>query len=106
MKIGIVVSTHNAETCWNALRYANYCLKQNDQVKVFFMGQGVEYQQAATEKFNTNEQADLFLKSGGKIFACGTCLQSREQGGSEMCPLSTLKDLDEIVKESDKVLTF
>ena len=43
MKIGIVISTTDAETCWNTLRYANFAIKQNDDVKVFFMGKGVEY---------------------------------------------------------------
>lgn len=106
MKIGIIISSNDAETCWNALRYANFCLGQKDEAKAFFMGKGVEYQKISTDKFNTIEQADKFLKSGGKIYACGTCIKAREQEGSEMCPISTLKDMYEIVKESDRVLTF
>ncbi len=106
MKIGIVISGNDAETCWNALRYANFCLGQKDEVKIFFMGKGVEYQKISTDKFNTAEQADKLLKSGGKIFACGSCVKSRGQEDSEMCPISTMKDMYEIVKESDKVVTF
>ncbi len=106
MKIGIIISSNDAETCWNALRYANFAIGQQDEVKIFFMGKGVEYQKVSTEQFNTVEQADKFLKSGGKIYACGTCIKSREQEGSEMCPISTMKDMYEIVKESDKVVTF
>jgi uncharacterized protein involved in oxidation of intracellular sulfur len=106
MRVGIIISGNNAETCWNALRYANFCLEQKDEAKVFFMGMGVEYQKVSTGKFNTIEQADKFLKSGGKIYACGTCIKSREQEDSEMCPISTMKDMYEIVKESDRVVTF
>ncbi|OGC18623.1 sulfur reduction protein DsrE [candidate division WOR-1 bacterium RIFOXYC2_FULL_37_10] len=106
MKIGIIISSNDAETCWNALRYANYSVSQKDEVKVFFMGKGVEYQKVSTDKFNTIEQADKLLKSSGRVYACGTCIKSREQEGSEMCPISTLKDMYEIVKESDKVVTF
>ncbi len=106
MKIGLIISVNDAETCWNALRYANFALGQKETVKVFFMGKGVEYQTIGTEKYNTVEQAEKFLKSGGKIFACGTCIKSREQKDSEMCPLSTMKDMYEIIKESDKVVTF
>ncbi len=106
MKIGIIISSNDAETCWNALLYANFALGQRDEVKIFFMGKGVEYQKVSTDKFNTVEQADKFLKSGGKIYACGTCIKSREQEGSEMCPISTMKDMYEIVKGSDKVVTF
>ncbi|OGC06901.1 sulfur reduction protein DsrE [candidate division WOR-1 bacterium RIFOXYD2_FULL_36_8] len=106
MKIGIIISSNDAETCWNALRYANYSIGQQDEVKVFFMGKGVEYQSVSTDKFNTIEQSDKFLKSGGKVYACGTCIKSRQQKESEACPISTLKDMYEIVKESDKVITF
>ena len=106
MKIGVLISSDDAETCWNALRYANFCIGQKDEVKVFLTGKGVEYQQISTDKFNTIEQADKLLKSGGKVYACRTCIKSREQEGSEMCPISTLKDMYEIVKESDKVLAF
>jgi uncharacterized protein involved in oxidation of intracellular sulfur len=106
MKIGVIISSNDAETCWNALRYANFALGQKDEVKVFFMGKGVEYQNISAEKFNTIEQADKFLKSGGKVYACGTCIKSRNQEGAEMCPINTMKDMYDIVKESDKVVTF
>ncbi len=70
------------------------------------MGKGVEYQKMSTEKFNTIIQANIFLKSGGKIYACGTCIKSRNQESSETCPTSTLKDMYEIIKEGDKIVTF
>jgi uncharacterized protein involved in oxidation of intracellular sulfur len=106
MKIGVVISTNDAETCWNALRYANFALGQKDEVKVFFMGKGVEYQKVSTEKFNAVEEAEKFMQAGGKIYACGSCMKSREQESSDMCPISTMKDMYEIVEESDKVVTF
>ena len=106
MKIGVIISTNDAETCWNALRYANFSLGQKDEVKVFFMGKGVEYQKISTDKFNTVEQGEKLLKSGGKLYACGTCIKAREQAATEMCPISTMKDMYEIIKESDKVVTF
>ncbi len=106
MDIGVVISSNDAKTCWNALRYANFALGQKGEVKIFFMGKGVEYHKISTEKFNTVEQAHKFMQSGGKIYACGSCIKSREQEGSQMCPVSTMKDMYEIVKKSDKVVTF
>jgi uncharacterized protein involved in oxidation of intracellular sulfur len=106
MKIGVIISNNDAETCWNAFRYANFALGQKDEVKVFLTGKGVEYQKISTDKFNTIEQAEKLLQGGGKILACGTCIKSRNQEGSEMCPISTMKDMYEIIKESDKVVTF
>ena len=106
MNIGVIISSNDAETCWNALRYANFSLGQKDEVKIFFMGKGVEYQKVSTHKYNTVEQAEKFMQVGGKIYACGTCVKSREQESSEMCPISTMKDMYEIIKESERVVTF
>ncbi len=106
MKFGVIISSNDAETCWNALRYANFCLGQKDEVSLFLIGKGVEYLKASTDKFNTVEQADKFLQAGGKICACGTCIQSREQEPSLMCPMSTLTEIYEMVRDSDKVVTF
>jgi sulfur relay (sulfurtransferase) complex TusBCD TusD component (DsrE family) len=106
MKIGIIISINDGETCWNALRYGNFAIGQGDEVKIFFMGKGVEYQKVSTDKFNTIEQAEKLIQAGGKIYACGSCIKSREQGSSDMCPISTMKDMHDIVKESDKVVTF
>lgn len=106
MKIGVIISSNDAETSWNALRYANFCLGQKDEVKVFFVGKGVEYQSISSENFNTIGQAEKFIQDGGRILACGTCIQSRNQEGTGMCPINTMKDMYEIIKESDKVVTF
>lgn len=56
--------------------------------------------------FNLKEQMEALVHAGGRILACGTCLKIRQQNGSELCPLSTMKDLYELIRESDKVVTF
>ncbi len=106
MKIGVIISSNDAETSWNALRYANFCIEQKDDVRVFLTGKGVEYQKISAEKFNTIEQAEKLLKAGGRILACGTCIKSRGPEGREMCPINTMKDMYEIVRDSDRVVTF
>lgn len=107
MKLGIVISQTNPETVWNIFRLANFALKQGDEVKIFLMGEGVEYEVSTSEKFNIQEQATEFLKSEkAKILACGTCLKSRNQEATNTCPMSTMKDLYELVRECDKILTF
>jgi uncharacterized protein involved in oxidation of intracellular sulfur len=106
MKIGVIISSNDAETCWNALRFANFALGQKDSVKVFLTGKGVEYEQMSTDKFNTIEQAEKLLQYGGKIFACGTCITSRGKESSDRCPISTMQDMYDIVKASDRVVTF
>ncbi len=106
MKIGIVIYSSDPETVWNAFRFGNFALKEKDEVKVFLLAKGVECESLDTEKYKVTEQIRLFVESGGGMFACGTCLKIRKSEGSDLCPLSTMKDLYEIVKESDKVLTF
>ena len=106
MKVGIVISVNDAETAWNAFRFANFCIKKNDAVKVFLMGKGVEAEKVSTEKFNVKVQMNDFLAAKGELFACGTCIKSREMDESEMCPISTMNDMYELVRDSDKVVTF
>ena len=106
MKLGITIYSNDAETVWNALRFANFSLKLGDTVKIFLLAKGVEYEKLDTEIFNIKKQAGSFLGSGGTILACGTCLKSRESEGSETCPISTMKDLYNLVEESDKVVSF
>ena len=106
MKLGIILSQAEPETVFNALRLATYSLKHGDTVRIFLVGQGVELDRINDPKFNVREQAQAVLAGGGQFLACGTCLKLRESEGSEICPLSTLKDFYEIVRAADKVLTF
>jgi len=106
MKLGIVLSHTEPETVFNALRLATYSLKQGNTVKIFLVGEGVELDHINDPKFNVQEQAQAVLARGGQFLACGTCLKERESEGSEICPLSTLQELYEIVRDSDKLLTF
>jgi uncharacterized protein involved in oxidation of intracellular sulfur len=106
MKIAIIISTNDSETSWNAFRLANFTLTKKDTVKVFLLGKGVEAENTGTEKFDIKKQMESFVSAGGQILVCGTCLKIRNSSGTELCPLSTMNDLYEMVKEADKVLTF
>ncbi len=106
MKLGIIVYSVDAETVWNAFRLGVFALKEGDTVKVFLLAKGVECEALDTEQFKVTDQMRMFLDSGGQILACGTCLKLRHSEGSEMCPMSTMEDLYNIIKESDKVLSF
>lgn len=106
MKLGIILSQTDPETVFNGLRLANFGLKQGDTVKVFLLGKGVELDRIDDSKFNVREQAEAVLAAGGKVLACGTCLKLRNSEGSELCPLSTMKDFYEIVRDSDRLVTL
>jgi uncharacterized protein involved in oxidation of intracellular sulfur len=106
MKLGIVIYSNDPETVWNAFRLGVFSLKQKDNVKVFFLAKGVEAESLDNDKFKVSQQMQEFVDNGGKILACGTCLKIRNSNGSEMCPLSTMNDLYQLIKESDKVISI
>ena len=106
MKLGMVIYTPDAEIVRNALRLGVFALKQGDGVKIFLLARGVESEKLDTERFQVTTQMREFPDLGGNILACGTCLKLRQSEGSELCPVSTMKDLYEIVRDSDRVITF
>ena len=107
MKLTIVLSTKHPETNWNALRFANLALKKGDDVSLFLMGEGVEYDQLSSDKYNVKQQVDAFLQSDkAKIVACGTCMKLRNRQSTSCCPMGGLEDFYSLVATSDKVLTF
>ena len=57
MKLGIVIYSNDAETVWNAFRFANFSIKKGDTVRIFLIAKGVEYEKLDSEKFGIKEQA-------------------------------------------------
>lgn len=107
MKLGICIYSNDPESVWNAFRFANYSIKHSqDEVRVFLLGKGVEAELLDTDNFNVTEQMRTLVAAGGSIKACGTCLKLRQSEGSDVCPISTMADLHQLVAECDKVLTF
>lgn len=106
VKLGVVIYSNDTETVWNAFRLGVFSLKEKDEVKVFLLAKGVECESLDTDKFKVTEQMQSFVNNGGKILACGTCLKIRNSEGTEMCPLSTMNDLYQLIKESDKIITL
>jgi len=104
--LGLVIYSDDTETVWNAMRLANYSKKQGDTVNIFLLGKGVELEILIQESKDIDEQVQLFLDGGGSILGCGTCLQSRKNDDPQICKLSSLKDLYELIRENALVLTF
>jgi uncharacterized protein involved in oxidation of intracellular sulfur len=106
MKIGIIISTNDSETIWNAFRFANLCLERLDEVEIFLNAKAVHYKNADSEKFNIKELVKTFVLSEGKLLACGKCLGFRGLDEDNFCRKGSQKDLYEMVATSDKVLCF
>ena len=104
--LGLVIYSDDIETVWNALRLANFSKKQGDTVNIFLLGKGVELENLIKESKEIDEELELFLKDGSSIMGCGTCLKSRNNNDPQTCKLSSLKDLYELIRENNIVLTF
>ncbi len=107
MKIGIILNTNDAESCWNCFRFGNEALKNAHSVKIFLLGKGVELENVKDDKFPLLEGSiKKSIKNSGVILACGTCLKIRGKEESSIYPVSAMEDMLKLVEESDKVLTF
>ena len=106
MKIGIVISTNDSEEVWSAFRFANVALKEGHSVRVFLVNKGVEAEDIKSERFPVKEQLQSFIENKGELLACGTCMKNRQKEESNFCPIATMKDLLDIVEDSDKLVTF
>ena len=104
--IGIVIYSNDVETVWNAIRFANFSKNQGDTVSIFLLGKGVELDNLVKTDMNIKEQTDSFLKSGGAILGCGTCLQSRKINEPQVCKFSSMNDLYDLVRKDKIVMTF
>ena len=106
MKLGIIIYSSDSETVWNGFRLGNFSLGKDDEVKIFLLAQGVEAESLTNDQFNVKEQMELFLQNKGEILACGTCLKIRNSEGNELCPMSTMADLYDIIDQSDKLISL
>ena len=105
-RLGIVLETSDPERAWNALRLAITALENGKAVSVFLLGEGVEAEEITDEQFDVRDRIEAFDEAGGELLACGTCLDIRNSDGSEVCPISTMDDLLEVVTTADRVLTI
>ncbi len=105
-KIGIVISSNDPETVWNAFRLANYSVQEGDTVSIFLIGKGVEASTMPSKDYDVKGLMEKFYDADGKILACGTCLKSRSNEGSKLCSVSSLSDLYKIIKANEIILTF
>ncbi|ELY66390.1 DsrE family protein [Natronococcus jeotgali] len=104
--IGIVLETSDPERAWNAFRFGITALEDGHDVSAFLLGEGVEAEEIDDEGFDVRDRMEAFDDAGGELLACGTCLEIRNGEGSEMCPVSTMGDLLEVVTTADRVLTI
>jgi len=63
----IVISHPNSEVMWNALRYAIFLLKHNEEVGIFMQGPAVDYRRLHTKQFPVSDLIEDFIRNGGEL---------------------------------------
>ncbi|MXR20418.1 DsrE family protein [Halobacterium bonnevillei] len=106
MQLGIILETNDPERVWNAFRLANTALDAGHEVEVFLLGDGVEAPDLEHEKFNPHGVMRKYAQNGGRLLACGTCLDSRDLEPDDLRPRSTMADCLGVVEDADRALTI
>ena len=111
--MGIIISSADDETVWNALRLGIAAESKGDSVVVFVISKAVDVfmkDAARTKddlaKFDIRKASIEFLSGGGDIYTCATCAKMRNTENVEMCTITSIFDLYEIVSRSKKVVNF
>lgn len=106
MNLGIILETNDPERVWNGFRLANTALDADHTVEVFLLGDGVEAPDLEHQKFNPHGVMLKFAQNGGRLYACGTCLDSRDLDADNLRPRATMEDCLRIIEEADTALTI
>jgi predicted peroxiredoxin len=104
--IGIVISSGEAETVWNALRLGIAAQSKGDSVVIFVISKAVDVFLKDTTKFEIQKTGQQFVSKGGDILTCATCAKMRHTDNVQMCTITSIFDLYEIIKRSKKVVSF
>jgi uncharacterized protein involved in oxidation of intracellular sulfur len=111
--LGIIISSGEAETVWNALRLGVAAESKGDSVVVFVISKAVDvFMKDAARAKNDSTKFDIrkasidFLSNGGDIYTCATCAKMRNTENVEMCTITSIFDLYEIIKRSKKIVNF
>jgi len=104
---------YGTERVYNSLRLAHALLKREAQVTVFLMADAVlaaKAQQKTPEGYyNIERMLKRVVASHGQVLLCGTCMDARGIGDSELMEgarRSTMDELAGATVEADKVLVF
>lgn len=69
MNIAMVISQDNPEVLWNAFRFGNLLLNENDEVTIFLNGPAVEYRSLDCGEYPLALLAKTFVLSEGVLLA-------------------------------------
>lgn len=117
MNILIIINDapYGTEKAYNALRLGNQMLKDHSEagVNIFLLadavGCGAANQKTPEGYYNIGRMIKFFTNKGGKVKACGTCMDARgltEEMLQEGVHRSNMTEFGQWTADADKVITF
>lgn len=106
MHIGIIFDTDESEKIWNGFRFASTAMDRGHTVEAFLLGSGVKAPELEDTDFNPHGLMVDYKRNGGKLYACGTCMDHRDLSESELRPRSTMVDLVKMAENADKLISI
>jgi uncharacterized protein involved in oxidation of intracellular sulfur len=104
--LGIIISSGDAETVWNALRLALVATSKGDNVVVFVINKAVDVFINGDIKYDVIKiSRDLTVKNVD-IYTCASCAKTRNTENVQMCTITSLYDMYEIINNSKRVINF
>jgi uncharacterized protein involved in oxidation of intracellular sulfur len=105
---------YGTERSYNALRLArNLLMKQAGEVRMFLLGDAAACakggQKVPQGYYNIADMLSAFMRRGGKVGVCGTCLDARGIADGDLVESAargTIDQLTEWTAWADKVLVF
>lgn len=105
---------YGSDATYNAIRLATALTRRGDaDVTVFLMGDAVtcaiDGQKTPDGYYALDRMLQTFVRHGGHIACCGTCLDARGLTKEHLiaeAPRSNMDELAEWTVEADQVLTF
>jgi peroxiredoxin family protein len=104
--IGIVISSGDDETVWNALRLGVAAQSKGDSVVIFVISKAVDVFMKDSSAYDIEATSEKFWANGGIILTCATCAKMRHTEEVQMCTITSVFDLYEIIKRSKKIVSF
>lgn len=104
---------YGSERTYNGLRLAGSLARQGEELRLFLMGDAVASaksgQKVPPGYYNTQNMVGAVVRHGGRVGACGTCIDARGISETELLEgvhRSSLEELTQWTMEAEKVLVF
>ncbi len=117
MRILIIINDapYGTEKAYNAFRFGYQIIKDHSEAEINLIllsdgvGCGLAGQETPKGYYNTGLMMKSFLSKGGKVKACGSCMDARGISENRLLKGATRGSMEEFARwtvEADKVINF